>query len=547
MERFSKVSGVLKYFVVIILFWIISHAIYGQRYSIYNHHFYDPITRELYKPGLNIHTSIKPLRLDQIDRHFNTDSLIRRGLNTPNANLNIWQRFIHDDLFRWEKDVDGPIVIRANPMFNLELGKELDENINTWINTRAVMLEGQLGENLAFYADFHENQAVYPRYIREFVDERGVIPGQGRTKPYGDDGFDYSQSTGYLSYNAGNWINLQLGYGKNFIGDGHRSLLLSDNTFSYPYFKMTATFWNLKYKVMVSQLQHKNTIRVGGDERFDYKYGVFHYLSWNIGERFSLGLFESVIWAAEDETGYRGMDMNYLIPTVIYRPVEFSLGSPDNVTMGLNLRYIPWNDAAFYAQYVMGEFKFDEVFSGDKWWANKQGFQIGYKDYNFLNIRNLDVQTEYSQVRPYTYSHYFPITNYGHFNQELAHPLGANFRESVSFLTYRWNRWYLHLNTMYAIHGKDFNDNDDQYSYGGNIFAPNLERPYTYGHEIGQGLRTTITQAGGAISYLINPVNNMNLSMGLNIRSEVNDRIDRTDTHFYVAFRTSLRNIYYNF
>lgn len=179
------------------------------------------------------------------------------------------------------------------------------------------------------------------------------------------------------------------------------------------------------------------------DARYLDKYSASHYLTMNIGNRISVGMFESVVWAAQDTMGQRNFDLSYLNPIIFFRPLEYSLGSPDNMTMGINAKYILGNSSAFYGQFVMGEFKFDEVFNGSKWWANKQGFQLGFKSYNFLGINKLDFLTEYNQVRPYTYSHRETITNYAHYNQELAHPLGANFRESVSKVKYQYRRFIL--------------------------------------------------------------------------------------------------------
>ncbi len=515
----------------------------GQSFNKYNDNGFDPIQRQLYKPGNNIHTSIKPYRLDEINTFINSDSVIQRDLKKPKGKLNIYQRFFHDDFLKWTNSND-PIEIRVNPLFNFELGKESSEGKNTWVNTRGIMIDGKIGKNLSFYADFYENQGVFGGYMDNYIKNRKVVPGQGRIKNFKDIGYDYSQATGYFSYNAGSYFNLQLGFGKNFLGDGYRSLLLSDNTYSYPFFKMTSTFWKIKYLLIISQFQNIDVERSTGVERFPSKYGAFHYLSWNIGKRISLGFFESVIWAAEDEIGHRGLDMNYLIPIIFYRPVEYGLGSPDNMTMGANLKILLWNDAAFYAQYVMGEFKLDEIFSGEKWWGNKQGFQFGLKSYNFLGVNNLDVQTEYNQVRPYTYSHYFPITSYSHFNQELAHPLGANFREIISILRYRQGRLQIELKGMYAIKGFDF---DDDVSYGGNIFISNDRRTGSHGHILGQGLKTNILNGSGEISYLINPKNNMNIGIGFRHRSFTNDINSDNNSLIYFALRTSLRNLYYDF
>ena len=529
-----------------IIWFLIAGSATAQTYSIYQNDAWNPIARVLYQPGINIHTSIRPYRNDQLAAYYNIDSLTQRDLRKPYGHQNIFKRFINDDLFSWETGIEPEkaIKIRINPLFHFEAGKENSSGKSTWINMRGVMLEGELGQNLGFYADIYENQGVYGGYMNDYIQANGIVPGQGRIKQMQPDTRDYSQSTGYLSYNAGPWINLQAGYGKNFIGDGYRSLLLSDNAYSYPYFKMTATFWKVEYMVMMSQFLHIDELVRSTDDRYDYKYGVFHYLSWNLGRRFSLGLFESVIYAAQDTTGYRGLDMNYLIPFMVYRPVEHALGSPDNVTMGLNLKYIPWKNAALYGQFVMGEFKQDEVFNATKWWGNKQGFMLGYKNYSFLGINNLDVRTEYSQVRPYTYSHYEPITNYGHLNQPLAHPLGANFRESLSTITYRAGRWYLNLEAMIAMHGDDY---DETTSYGGNIYRPNTSRPSDYGIFIGQGLKTNIQNLSGSISFLINPKNNMNISLGGRYRKASNDVETIENTFINLSLRTSLRNVYWNF
>lgn len=533
-------SSVFK-FLSIVIFAAIANQSFAQLYNSYHNRTFNPLQRVLHRPGQNLHGSVRPLRIDEISDIYNTDSLIQRGLPAPSANTGILKRFFSTNLFDWEND---DVRVRINPLFNFEMGNDSHTGETWFVNTRGAMVEGKLGNDLAFYVDIRENQATFPGYIDEFAEQRDVVPGQGRRKDYGERGHDFAQSTGYLSYNAGRWINFQAGFGKNFIGDGYRSLFLSDVAYSYPYLKMTATFLKAKYMLLISELKHFERDKTLGDTRFPSKYGAFHYLNWNIGERFSLGLFESVIWASKDTVGNRGLDINYVTPLVVFRPVEYNLGSPDNMTMGINIKYIPWRDAAVYGQFVLGEFKFDEVFSSEKWWANKQGFLAGMEIVNLLGIRNLDFQTEYSHVRPYTYSHYQPITNHGHFNQELAHPLGANFRESISFLRYRTGRWHFEVKSQLASKGLDFSED---ISYGGNIHKPNITRPSEYDHEIGQGLNSKLTQAEFNVSWLINPKNNMNLMMGARYRKMSNNERTVSGNYIYAAFRTSLQNIYYDY
>ncbi|MFO8000510.1 MAG: hypothetical protein R6U46_04640 [Marinilabilia sp.] len=514
----------------------------AQIYNSWNHYPLNPVRRIMHRPGENFHSSVRPYRLDEVEKLYDTDSLVQRGLPAPSGNENIFGRFFHDDLLRWKNESS---TVRINPLFNFETGHDSHTDDSWFINTRGAMVEGHLGENIGFYADIYENQATFPGYIDEFAHKRNIVPGQGERKKFGENGHDYAHSSGYLSYNAGRCFNLQLGFGKNFIGDGHRSLLLSDNAYSYPFLKMTATFMKAKYMMMVAEFKDHNRLpETYGDTRYPNKYGALHYLNWNIGDRFSLGLFESVVWAPEDTVGYRGIDVNYLMPLVVFRPVEYNLGSPDNMTIGVNLKYIPWKDAAFYGQFVVGEFKHDEVFSGDKWWANKHGFLAGTEVFNLFGVPHLDFQTEYSQVRPYTYSHYKSITSYTHLYQELAHPLGANFRESISFLRYRLNRWHFELKHQYAVKGLN---PDDEVNYGGNIHIPNQSRLGDYGHSIGQGLESTLSLTELNLIYLINPRNNMNIKMGARHRKMTNDQRTVNGNYFYFSFGTSLNNFYYDY
>ncbi|MCL2074429.1 MAG: hypothetical protein FWH18_10930 [Marinilabiliaceae bacterium] len=540
---------------------------YSQIYNSYQNNGFDPITRNSYNPGMNLHTSVKPYRLDEIENHYSTDSLVQRDLYKPYGKLNIFQRFVHDDLFRWE-DKEDIIMVRVNPLFNFEFGKELSEERNLWVNTRGIMIEGQLGKNVAFFADFYENQAVFPQYIDDYISDKSnpsfprgryVVPGQGSTiKRFKETGWDYYQSTGYVSYNAGQYINFHLGYGKNFLGDGYRSLLLSDNATAYTHFKMTTTFWKVKYWWMIAQFQHRNYDEIGELTRYPYKYGAFHYLTWNIGKRLSFGLFESVIWAEKDKEGHRGIDLNYINPFLFYRPVENAIGSPDNMFLGANIKLIIAKGTALYSQFIINEFKLDELKARNGWWANKWGVQVGAKSYNIFRINNLDIQSEINIVRPFTYTWYNPINNYGHATQPLAHPLGANFRENVSIIRYRWKRWHIEMQSMIAIKGEDKNivealemrPNDFEnrvVSYGGDIYKSNQERFGSHGHNIGQGYKTDIRNLSAELSWLINPKNNMNIAIGGRYRTYSNEKGENVNKIFYVTLRTSLRNIYYDF
>src|SRR5690606_20577986 len=127
----------------------------------------------------------------------------------------------------------------------------------------------------------------------------------------------------------GNHFNFQLGRGKHFLGNGYRSVLLSDFAPAYPYFRINTNVWRLQYNVwytMMYDVSAANQIQ----RHFRQKWGTFHYLSWNVTESFNVGLFENIIWRGSDTNQARVFDVNYLNPVIFFRPVEYSLGSPDN-------------------------------------------------------------------------------------------------------------------------------------------------------------------------------------------------------------------------
>src|SRR5690606_2257841 len=106
----------------------------------------------------------------------------------------------------------------------------------------------------------------------------------------------------------------------------------------------------------------------------------------------------------------------------------------------------------------------------NKWWANKYGGQLGFKAFDVF-VPGFHIQSEWNIVRPFTYTHGSPVQAWTHLNQTLAHPLGANFAEWVSFLRYDMNKWKITEQFIWATYGRDTDmDGDGQIdNMGGNI------------------------------------------------------------------------------
>jgi hypothetical protein len=196
-----------------------------------------------------------------------------------------------------------------------------------------------------------------------------------------------------------------------------------------------------------------------------------------------------------------------------------------------------------YGQLILDEFKLEHVKANDGWWANKYGYQLGISGWNLFNVTALNARLEYNQARPYTYAHGATIESYGHYNQPLAHPMGANFREFIAMASYTRGNWMANIKINFAMYGVDTAGMD----FGKNIFISYDQRVSEYGNEIGQGLKTNLTVADLCLSYLLNRRTNMRIEAGITTRKELNKQWDKQMQYIYLGIRTGLRNIYYDF
>jgi len=374
---------------------------------------------------------------------------------------------------------------------------------------------------LNFSTSFYESQGRFATYFNDYAESikpsggnPAIIPGRGIAKPFQEDAYDYPVAEAYISYTPSRHFNFQFGRGKNFIGDGYRSLFLSDVASPYPYFKISTNFWKIKYTNFFMWMQDVRP-ELTVDGAYKQKYMAMHYLDWNVSKKFNIGLFEAVIW---DDVNDRGFDINYLNPLIFYTAVEFATGSrAGNTTLGLSLKY-KMKAITLYSQLLLDDFRVGEMTSSNGWWANKFGVQFGAKYYNAFNVENLFLQAEFNAVRPYTYSHDELNYNFGHNNQPLAHLWGANFREAVGIMNYTKNRWFANAKVVVGKKGFDFADGTDTKSYGGDVFADNDNRASDYGNKIGQGNVANVFIGDLQLGYLVNPATNLKLFGGLTYR-----------------------------
>lgn len=506
---------------------------------------YSPLSnnyeRNFHSIGADVHTAIKPYNAFEVKEEFDewVDSLAYK--NDFAQNKWIGRKIFNENFLAFSGE-DYDVII--NPLLNINYG--IDDNWpnrNPYSNTRGIQVQGRVLKSLHFYTDYHENQLVLPRYMQNRADTLGAVYGRGVFKEFkGGPGKDFGFASGNVSFQPNKIFNFQFGHGKHFIGDGYRSLLLSDNAFNYPYLKITAQFWKIKYWVLYTRLLDINEFYP--DQSFLRKYSSFHYLSIDIGQRLTAGIFETVIYA--DDTGDRGYDPNFFNPIIFFRPVESSVGSRSgNVILGATLKYKINDLIHTYGQFVLDEFNTAKLREGDGWWGNKFGFQLGLKSFDTF-VQGLTLQAEFNTTRPYTYTHVTSPQNYGHYNQALAHPLGANFNELVFLANYNRERYFAELKLILAQRGLD----DGNQNWGAEIFKPYTTREQEFNNETLQGNQSNMTYVEAKIGYIINPNYNLRLELGI-----VNRKIDAfvaqndfaSTNYIYFGLNTRLNNYYKDF
>lgn len=482
----------------------------------------------------NFHTAVKPWRDDVI---WTIDTTPGRWNPSP-YRPDFSQRQTQNG-----KSESSNGLVEIVPLLDLQAGYDgRAKNLVQHLGGGAA-LTGYYKNKFAGSLRFLGGSMSLPTYLDTFVAHYRVLPGIGIGYPTKTAGvYSYQSYTGYLSWSPKRIFNLQIGNDKHFWGEGYRSLFLSDAAAPFPYLKMDTRIWHLQYVSLFGWMKDI-TGADGFKDRFENKFGTFHYLSWNAVKWLNVDVFEAIMWQGSDGNRYRGFDPNYLNPLIFFRPIEYSLGSSDNAFLGLGLKST-FKKQTLYAQVLLDEFYLKEIRAHNGWWANKQGLQFGWKSRNPIpQLPGLQLQAEFNFVRPYTYAHGSVQQNYAHFNQPLGDPLGSNFKELVLIGDYRYRAFLFEAKVLSATYGLDTSG----YNYGHNIFLSYTTHPNDYGNKVGQGLWTQLMVVEGRVSWLMYSPYNLRLEAGITHRREHNSHWTTNDTFIWVGCKTALWNNYSDF
>jgi len=343
----------------------------------------------------------------------------------------------------------------------------------------------------------------------------------------------YTDIHARTSYTPNKFFNFQIGLDNNFIGEGSRSMLISDYSSPYPFAMVRTNFWRIEYAVLYQFMRER---KLAG---YQAKFASSHHLSINAAKWLNFGIFESVIFQPKDTLLNRGFDAEYLNPFVFYRPQEYSLGSSDNVLLGVDLT-ANYKHHTFYSQFILDEFYLAEIRAKSGWWANKFGGQIGIKG-RFGNSNEFFYRVEYNFARPYTFSHLSEELNYGNQGRSLAHPYGSSFMEGLAELKWQKDKLAAKYFINYYLKGGDNNG----FNYGADIYQSYVNRPSEYGHFTGQGRQQNGLNSAVTFSYRVLK----NEAINAFIESHLNYSVQQNSIKhlLVVGLRSYLWNDYRNY
>jgi hypothetical protein len=489
--------------------------------------------------------------LSQVDR-FNLMYLLNDNSEWADSLDNkskkaIWNRFYKTkaDLFRLKDndlDTSKDFDFHLNPVLHLSIGNDGNSQKRPFTNTRGAEIRGMIARRLGFYSYVAENQAIFPFYAQQFITDFQAVPYEGFWKTYKDptgtsiaNGVDFLTARGYISFDIiKKYVSLQFGYDKNAYGVGYRSLQLSDFANNYTFLKLNTKIWKFNYSNLYTQMFSESS---GTNRLYPKKYLMFHHLSLNLTDNLNVGFFESIAYGRDDLYRDDTFELAYLNPIIFYRSLEQNMGSQDNSIAGIDFKWNFLKQFQFYGQLVIDELVISEVRAGNGWWANKQAWQLGFKYIDVLNIPNLDLQVELNTVRPFTYTHFDKprLSNYTHFSQPLAHPLGANFREILAILRYQpIPKLSLTAKVFSTKMGRDW----DGKNWGSDILLDNTTKELEYGNRVGQGVATNLTFIDLTASFQLK--HNLFIDLKQVIRNQQTDFVSRNYNTNYTALSLRL-------
>ena len=411
--------------------------------------------------------------------------------------------------------------LTISPTFDFSYGIDLLDTAKRRLfqNTRGFHIEGDLFKNFSFSTSLYENQSRNALYQSQYFSGSGemyvnhadssyftqnaVIPGSGRTKPFKGDAFDYGYAIGNIVYKPFKALTLSAGNTAHFIGDGYRSMLLSDNSYSAPYYQINYRFlpkWEFIYLRTRSMNLLRKPASTSVEAYYEPKGYAVNYLSFQATKKLSISLFEGTIYSRGDSITSKNVHPLYYNPVPLLS--SFLLKEQEvNSIIGLNIGFTVIPTTRIYGQIAYNNF------------SNGVGGQLGARFSEPFKLKNLFIQLEINYAADHLYSSETSRLNYSHYNLPLAHTKGQGFAEGILRINYEWKRMYVDAKSInYVL--TNYNDysllpvESVSSTYNGNVFHTTIEIGYRFNRKMNfsvfaNGLLRTDTHSTNPSTFIV--------------------------------------------
>jgi len=320
----------------------------------------------------------------------------------------------------------------VNPVINQQQSIETDFDNRVFVNAKGITARGIIAQKIGFHFYATDNQEQGPIQFRSFADSNKATPGAGFSKSFKQGrGRDYFDARGSISWAVNKHVDIQFGFDQHFIGNGYRSLFLGNAAPPNLFLKYNTRIWKLNYTNLFSET-FPPEVTAPGDVLRPKQYSATHHLSVNVAPWLNVGVFENVIFSEADV-----LKVWYLHPVIFANSLLRKKDGNTNSFVGLDVKANLLKSVQVYGQWILQNGSNGESRQGGNHWTNRQGFQAGAKYIDAFGLKNLDLQAEINQVRPFTYSSPQNVGSWTNYRQSIAHPLGSNFREIVGIFRYQ--------------------------------------------------------------------------------------------------------------
>jgi hypothetical protein len=300
-------------------------------------------------------------------------------------------------------------------------------------------------------------------------------PRTAQSFTFNETGLNFTDHTeGHLSLQHG-IINFQLGRERLLWGAGYLDKMnISGNAPIFDYIRFGLAYKAIKYDFIHGWLVRPAVTTyidslTGNIRSRGSKYIALNRLGVNVFSNFNIGINQAVIYAG------RTAEAAYLNPFLFWESAQRSLGDLDNSFLSLDMRWKVVKGFEWSFTYLFDDVHFGRLFK-DGWNVvdNKIAIQTGIF-YTPFFMPDLSLVLEYSQIRPFTFSHAgldesLAYTNNGFFLGLPMHPNSVKYSLGINYLVNE------DLNFNFRMSRTDHGSNE--YSpegfiirnYGGNIF-----------------------------------------------------------------------------